>query len=353
MDRSRLFYSLAVDITELKAAERRQTLLMREVDHRAKNALAVVQAVVRLTRAVDSADLVEAIEGRVAALARAHGLLAKGRWTGADLRALAVEELAPYLGADADRASVSGPVVALGPDAVQPTAMVLHELATNAAKHGALSRPGGRVEVCWAGADEGGLRLDWREVGGPAVMGPPTGRGFGSEMVVAAAAQLGGVATFTWDTTGLRCTLTIAPDNLGSTGRATVRAGTVAGDATGDLEGRRVLVAEDDALLSMAMRRILEDLGCTVIGPASSLGEALRLAADTPDLDAAVLDVNLRGQEVWPAAELLAVRGVPRLFTTGYGQGVEDRGAPVLEKPFPPDRLAAALRTIMAPSGDR
>ncbi|WP_431266960.1 HWE histidine kinase domain-containing protein [Dankookia sp. P2] len=161
------------DITERRAAEERQTLLMREVDHRAKNALAVVQSILRLTRADRQQDFAAAVEGRVNALARAHTMLARERWMGGDLRELVKSELAAY-GTD-ERVRLGGPPVRLVPEAVQPASLVLHELATNAAKHGALSAPGGTLEVTWAAQPDGGLRVHWLETGGPPALlaGPP------------------------------------------------------------------------------------------------------------------------------------------------------------------------------------
>ncbi|MFC7334277.1 PAS domain-containing sensor histidine kinase [Rhodocista pekingensis] len=200
----------SVDVSDRKREEARQTLLMREVDHRAKNALAVVSSVVRLTRQDTVEGFIDALDGRVAALARAHSLLAQERWTGGDLGTLAAAELAAY----GDAALLSGPRVVLVPDAVQPTAMVLHELVTNAAKHGALSVPGGHVSLVWIRRPEGGLWLDWREEGGPPVPGPPSRRGFGSEVLRATAAQLGGPVEFHWEPAGLRCRLGIGAENL-------------------------------------------------------------------------------------------------------------------------------------------
>ncbi|ACJ01257.1 PAS domain-containing protein [Rhodospirillum centenum] len=200
----------SVDVSERKREEARQALLMREVDHRAKNALAVVSSVVRLTRQDTVEGFIDALDGRVAALARAHSLLAQERWTGGELGTLAAAELAAY----GDAARLSGPRVVLVPDAVQPTAMVLHELATNAAKHGALSLSGGHVSLVWIRRPEGGLWLDWREEGGPPVPGPPSRRGFGSEVLRATAAQLGGPVEFHWDPAGLRCRLGIGAENL-------------------------------------------------------------------------------------------------------------------------------------------
>lgn len=195
-----------------REAEALQALLAREADHRAKNVFAVVQSVLRLTPKGDAAAYALAVEGRVAALARAHALLADGAWAGADLRTVAERELAPYAGGwpPADgrgaAASLEGPPVPLAAAAVQPLAVVLHELATNAAKYGALSRPEGRVRLSWR-VDEGAglLVLRWAESGGPAVSGPPARRGFGSKVIDATArGQLGGTVAFGWGAEGLR-----------------------------------------------------------------------------------------------------------------------------------------------------
>ena len=170
------------DVTARRQAEERQRMLAREVDHRAKNALAVALSLVRLTRAEDPRRFAEAVEGRIAALSHAHSLLASERWSGAGLRAVIQAELAPHVAAG--RILLRGPAVWLGPAAVQPVSMVLHELATNAAKYGALSLPGGRVEVRW-GRDpaDGALVLRWEESGGPPVPGAPRREGFGSGSV--------------------------------------------------------------------------------------------------------------------------------------------------------------------------
>jgi two-component sensor histidine kinase len=188
---------------------------MREVDHRAKNALAVVQSVLRLTPRGEPEAFAAAVEARVAALARVHSLLAEGGWSGADLRALAERELAPYApiggdGGTARRAAVSldGAPVPLAPAAVQPLAMVLHELATNAAKHGALSVPSGTVEVRWRAGrrtgEDGLLRLSWTEAGGPPIASAPARRGFGTRVIEATVrGQLGGTVERRWERTGL------------------------------------------------------------------------------------------------------------------------------------------------------
>ncbi len=134
---------VTIDVTDRKEADERQILLAREVDHRARNALAVIQSIIRLTRAKSVDDYVQAIEGRIKALARAHTLLSDSRWNGADLSTLVDEELAPYRAGD--RIRCGGPDISLQPATAQGLALALHELATNAAKHGALSSPAGKI----------------------------------------------------------------------------------------------------------------------------------------------------------------------------------------------------------------
>src|SRR6202166_3530829 len=128
---------VTIDVTERKEAEQRQDLLAREVDHRARNALAVVQSIIRLTRAKTVDDYVATVEGRIKALALAHTLLSDSRWHGADLGTLVAEEFAPYRAGN--KIELKGPNVSLSPATAQGIALALHELATNAAKHGGLS----------------------------------------------------------------------------------------------------------------------------------------------------------------------------------------------------------------------
>jgi PAS domain S-box-containing protein len=233
------FAALFLDVTERRRAEERQTLLAREVDHRAKNALAVVQAALRLTRAADVPDYVRSVEGRVAALARAHTLLAADSWSGADLRTLLQGELAPFLGGggpgqgpagEGPHVELDGPGFALPPGAAQPLAMAAHELATNAVKHGALSVPRGRVSVSWrTEAGPGGiaplLRLRWAETGGPPVAGPPGRRGFGSRVLDATVrGQLGGRVSLAWAPTGLVCEMDVPLGRSAPPGRDPVLA---------------------------------------------------------------------------------------------------------------------------------
>jgi two-component system CheB/CheR fusion protein len=192
------------DVTERKRSEEQARMLGLEIDHRAKNLLAVVHASVQLTQAGTADELKKAISGRIQALSNAHTLLAESRWTGADLRRLVTEELSPF-GPEGSRADVDGPDLRLEPQSAQSIAMVLHELTTNAVKYGALSVAAGRVRIEWSRTGGGMLVLRWSETGGPPVK-PPTRRGFGSRVVdQIIRTQLHGDARFDWRPDGLWC----------------------------------------------------------------------------------------------------------------------------------------------------
>jgi two-component sensor histidine kinase len=196
-----------MDITDRKDAEERMRLLAREVDHRANNLLAVVQSVVQLSKAATPDALKAVLMGRITALGRAHQLLSEARWEGADLRRLVEEELLAFSLGEAARVSIRGEDVALPPAAAQALAMALHELATNAAKYGALSTPSGQVVVSWTRAARGALTIRWSETGGPLVT-QPTRRGLGATMLARAlGGALKGETRFDWRPEGLVCEL--------------------------------------------------------------------------------------------------------------------------------------------------
>jgi PAS domain S-box-containing protein len=200
--------NMLVDITHSKQAEERQTLLSNEVNHRANNILAVVQAALRLTQAPTVEEFRRIMEGRIGALAHAHNLLARSRWTGADLRRLIGEELGPYLGGGQPRALISGEPTPLTPATAQCLAMIVHELVTNAAKYGALSSPAGRVRVDWRALTPHRLVLTWTETDGP-ITRVPARAGVGTKVIRAAVSQLAGEVRFDWKSTGLACEISL------------------------------------------------------------------------------------------------------------------------------------------------
>ena len=192
------------DVTDRKRAEEARELLAREVDHRSRNVLTVVQAIVRLTEAPDIETYKDVVFGRVNALARAQGALAERRWDGAALRQLIDEAMAAM--SAPDRYSLTGRMVRLSPVQTQAVSMLIHELATNACKYGALSTSGGRVTVDWTRNRSGDIDLTWRESGGPPVT-PPTRPGFGSRLINQLSRQIAATLTQTWAPSGLVVTL--------------------------------------------------------------------------------------------------------------------------------------------------
>lgn len=335
---------VTIDITERKQAEERQLLLAREVDHRARNALAVVQAIVRLTRATTAQTYVTAVEGRIRALSQAHTLLSQSRWEGADVGRLIDEELAPYRGGGA-RVKIVGRSTFLEPDKAQTLALALHELATNSAKYGALSNSDGELDISWQ-TEAGLFTLLWRENGGPPVRAPAE-HGFGTKIINASIKhQMGGDVALDWRPEGLHCTLSIPFDRQSRANSPSAMHKPSNLVQLGNGGRKRIMLVEDEALVGMMMRDMLNDLGYFVVGPFCSVAEA-RSALDGQQFDCAILDLNLSGEMVYPIATLLEARGTPFMFATGYGPECTDKRyahIPVIQKPIAREILDAFLR---------
>ena len=350
---------VTADITERKESEVRQVLLAREVDHRAKNALAIVQSIVRLTRADSIMAYVASVEGRITALSRAHTVLSHSRWQGADLTGLVEEELAPYRSDRSDRIETAGPPVSLQPASAQTLTLALHELATNAVKYGALSSMSGRLNVSWE-LKPSTLLLHWQESGGPRVR-KPARLGFGTRIIVASVeGQLGGQAKFQWGDGGLHCILTIPRgEKIGqpalgmSEQAAEERTAAIASDRV-VVNGNRIMIVEDEALVAMVVSDAVTELGYQVVGPFSRPPDAIAAVQDG-DIGAAILDINLAGTLVYPVAEELTSRGIPFVFVTGYGiESVDKRFSdiPVLQKPIERETLQRIFLNRKAGSAD-
>lgn len=196
-----------IDVTERKAAEQRQELLINELNHRVKNTLAIVQAIAwqSFRGGGASRSAREAFEGRLAALAAAHDVVTRQSWEAGRIDQIIATATAPHNPADG-RLIADGPVINLEPRSAVALGLAMHELATNAVKHGALSRPEGRVEIGWS-IDDDLLRLTWRESGGPPVASPtPTRRGFGARLLEQGLAnELNGTVTLDFRPEGLVC----------------------------------------------------------------------------------------------------------------------------------------------------
>jgi PAS domain S-box-containing protein len=199
---------IARDITEQKRNQEQIVTLAREAEHRSKNLLATVQATVMLSQSDTPEGLKKVIEGRIGALANVHSLFVQTRWIGADLSTIATQELAAYSEKNQRRVRVDGPPVLLEPNAAQVIAVTLHELATNAAKYGALSAANGQVDLKWSHDSNGQLHLRWTETGGPKVH-EPKHKGFGGRIIERMIAQQSGKARFDWRAEGLVCEITL------------------------------------------------------------------------------------------------------------------------------------------------
>jgi PAS domain S-box-containing protein len=195
---------IARDITELKRDQELIATLAREAEHRSKNLLANALATVNLSQSSSPEGLKKTIVGRIQALANVCSLFVATRWIGAELSAIATQELAPYSEMNGNRTFINGPQTLLEPDAAQAIAVTLHELATNAAKYGALSTANGQVRLQWSHAPDGRLRLSWLETDGPAVE-EPTRKGVGSRIIEQMIAQQQGEVRFDWRKDGLVC----------------------------------------------------------------------------------------------------------------------------------------------------
>jgi PAS domain S-box-containing protein len=330
------------DITKRKRAEERERLLMREVDHRAKNALAVVQSILQLTPHDDVETYIASVAGRIGAVARVHTLLAEDGWVSASVKALIEAELAAYR-QQAALIEISGPDAAAPPHAAQAITMIVHELTTNAAKYGALSTREGRLSISlgYRGDD---MTIDWVEhMPHPAPQ--PAELGFGGRLVTTLAEQhLDGAFVRTWSTNGLSVRLTVP--GLGPLPTASVETPREeAVQAQSELTGRAILLVEDDPLVSMALEQTLKDAGARVRA-FHTVDDALSSVRRAPP-DLAVLNVNVRGVPVTPVATELTRHSVPFVYVTGYGDDLKalPHGA-IVRKPLAPGAVRAALQRL-------
>ncbi|WP_432256500.1 PAS domain-containing protein [Limimaricola sp. AA108-03] len=345
------------DVSQRKQDEDHQKMLMAELDHRVKNVLAVVQSIARQSLGRGQSfgpEAADRLVGRINALAQSHALLARSQWEGARFDDLVESAVAPYRGDRAERIAASGPDLKVTPKAAQTLNLAFHELVTNAAKYGALSRDAGQVTVKWhlANSREAPrLVITWQEQGGPPIEARPSRKGFGSLLIERAlAAELEGAVSVDYARDGLRATFDLPVDKLRvrgggrAPGSREKRAGP-AGDPAA-LRGRKVLVVEDEHLVAQEVADILRSAGCAIAGPVGTLPGALQLAA-SEDLDAAVLDINLDGDLVWPVARALQARRIPFIFASGYGSTIspppELASAERIEKPVTPESLLSAL----------
>jgi chemotaxis family two-component system sensor kinase Cph1 len=354
---------LQVVLRRIEAASRerakahdRDKLLMAELDHRVKNTLANIQALVtQSSRSAESlAMFVEGLDKRIRSMAKAHSLLTQSRWEGVSVDGLLREELEPYRQA-LGNIELNGVDAVLTPKSALALSLALHELATNAAKFGSLSTPDGYVGVHWHLRLDGGIDLSWTESGGPVVK-PPTRRGFGSNLIERALAlETDGHAAIRYERTGVVCDIILPASSLVLlTAKPTEpNQQAVVDEVFADRIplSPRILVVEDAFMLILAIEGMCDDLGWKVVGPATRLKSAILLAS-AEAFDAALLDVNLDGEMSWEVATILKNRGIPFAFSTGYGEAellLENlAGSRILAKPYNIHEVEKCLRQLMA-----
>lgn len=339
-----------------------QEVVISELNHRLRNVFGLLSGLVSQISQVDPADGPVAafagdVGGRIRALARAHDQLTRAREGHFSLAELIHDEVAAFAGG-AERVTVAGGDVRLPAAAGATLSLVVHELVTNAVKHGALSRPEGRVLVSFEPAPGGGVAWTWAESGGPPVVRPER-VGFGSTLIARSIPhELDGMAEVDYHPDGFRARF-VLPSRQADLVESRPPARLVAEAGEAARRGLRlrgtVLVVEDNVIIAMNAADALRGLGADEVLIAGSNREALRLL-DAHPVALAILDVDLGGQTSAPTAARLRERGVPFLLATGYDpdRAARDAGiAPsqVLTKPYSNDGIADVLTRITAASG--
>ncbi|MGT2437588.1 HWE histidine kinase domain-containing protein [Bradyrhizobium betae] len=341
---------------ERRGAQERQELMIAELNHRVRNILSLVRALVAQSK--DTAKNVEefasVLGGRIQALARAHDQITNLNWAPVALRALIESEAGAYLGARADRVKIDGPDVSLDPRAFATLALVVHEMMTNSAKYGALADSTGQVEVVWRIDPNSSLEIEWKESGGPPVQ-PPSRRGFGTTIIERSVPfDLKGEAEIRFDLLGVQAKFVIPPNFV-----ALVTA--IAGAAMRVQEQQSTrprisdtaLIVEDNLIIAMAAEVILLDLGARQVETAASVDQALR-AIERARPSFALLDLNLGNENSIKVAQKLKEIGVPFIFATGYGDRApipaDLASAPVVQKPYTLEVVEHALGKLV-PAG--
>ncbi len=343
------------DISERKRHEEQTGMLMRELNHRSKNMLTLVQAIARQTAFSGTDDFLGSFGKRMQALSAAQDLLIEHAWKAVPVADLVRTQLSHFYDLIDTRIEIGGPPLSLAPDATQALGLALHELATNAAKYGALSNETGRIAVRWSVAQQPAaeeiFEMSWLERDGPPVA-RPVRHGFGSKVTIdMVEASTGGKVSLDYAPPGLAwrfsCPAASVLDGAQiETGAAqAAQADAVADDPT----CHRVLVVEDEPLIAADMALMLADAGFSVLGPARFVGQALSLI-EARGCDVAVLDANLGRETSEPVAQTLIEAGTPFVVVSGYSREQLPevlRNAALLGKPMPPGVLQDAVRQAL------
>lgn len=334
------------------ATLQRQEMVITELNHRIKNLLALFQSLIAKTGEGTETpeELASALAGRVRSLAFAHDQLNGDGVSSVPLRSLIEAELAPFISKDS-KVEIDGPSVAFLPQAFSVLALVVHELATNAAKYGALSTAGGKLAVTWSRVEGGGVRLVWRETSAAPIV-PPSRRGFGSTIVERMIPfELRGEANVNYPPEGLLASFDIPAQFVKELGVESFqkRRATTSTILISD-KSLRALVVEDNMIIALQAEDMLRRMGFSYVDVASRWQDAATLL-DRDAFDVVALDVDLGGETSFPLADRLSDKGVPFFFATGYGERnvIPDRFAhvPIVAKPYSDASLSAAVSEFL------
>ncbi|PIL19055.1 hypothetical protein P775_16565 [Puniceibacterium antarcticum] len=307
------------DITDIKRHKDHVELLLKEVNHCAKNMLSLVNVIARRTASSGIYGFLERFSDRISALAANQDILVKSEWKTVDLNDLVRGQLAHFSDLFENRIHVDGSPIMIFPEAAEKLGMALHELTTNAGKYGALSNTSGQVQISWRRErteDRHSYVMEWRETGGPSVKAPQR-TGFGSLVSGSLLTSgLGGSVDAKYEPSGLIWRLTCP---LASVTVVDDTASVRAEPLTRKSEEVGVLIVDDDALLTRSISEMLEEAGLAMIGPTGNVEDALALIAHArPSF--AILDVKRGTETSEPVALELQKQGVPFLCVSGYSK---------------------------------
>jgi light-regulated signal transduction histidine kinase (bacteriophytochrome)/CheY-like chemotaxis protein len=340
---------------ERKKAEVRQRVLNEELNHRVKNILALIKSLVNQPAGEGKSleEFASALRGRIMALSFAHDQVVRSDGGGA-LLDLIRAELSPY---PAAQIVLDGPDVGLDSRAYSVMALVLHELATNAAKYGALSRSSGRLKVTWTARADGRCDVEWAETGGPPVR-PPTRQGFGTVLLSRSIPfDLGGWSEIDYAPGGVVARLGIPGQFVTESLQrpSSPQPNSASGDSsTLNIANAAILLVEDQLVIALDAEEMLGAIGArSVISVASAEEALLTIMQQPPTL--AILDVNLGSGSSLPVADELERLGIPFMFATGYGDTAmipeRMRDLPIVRKPYSIESLRGALAAMLDDRG--
>jgi PAS domain S-box-containing protein len=348
---------LSLELETVKTREQQIQMLMHEVNHRSQNLLGIVLAIARRTWETAPQEFMRRFETRVHALSSSHNLLAQNGWQGADMEQLAKSQLAHFGDLISTRIFLQGAKMYVTPRAAQALGMALHELATNAAEHGALSDERGRVDISWHVLVEGNepvFLIEWAEHDGPPIQqgGPGFGTTVLSRMVQA---TLGGTAELEFRPSGLLWSLKCPLASVLESGRAASATERPLPAPISFPRGPRVLIVEDEMLVALEVEQTLHRAGFAIAGVASRADEAIRIVEDH-GCEAAVMDLRLADGTSSRIAQVLANKSIPFAVLTAYPREQlpeELRSAPYLHKPLQGDALVERLRRLLGIPQDK